>query len=95
MILHPWPRKTTTRRNKAVDPSLWTLMPPDVEGSELREELHLAIRKVVMDPPGHCPPVGALSIAVGKSQDDHCGQRAHEAASVAPIPDVAGVVSLV
>src|SRR5438270_2703706 len=94
VILHPWPRKTTTRRNKAVDPALWALMPSDVEGSEHREELQLAIRKVVVDPPGHCPPVGALGISVGKPRDDHCGQRAHAAASVAPIPDVAGIVSL-
>jgi hypothetical protein len=94
VIPYPWPRKTTTRRNKAVDPALWALMPSDVEGSELREELQLAIRKVVVDPPGHCPPVGALGISVGKPRYDHCGQRAHAAASVAPIPDVAGIVSL-
>ena len=95
VILHPWPRKTSTRRNEAVDPTLWALVPPDVEGGELWEELQLAIRKVVVDPPSQCPPIGALSIAVCKPRDDHCGQRAHAAASVAPIPDVASVVSLV
>jgi hypothetical protein len=72
VILHPWPRKTTTRRNKAVDPTLWALMPSDFEGCKLREELQLAIRKVVMDPPGHCPPVGTISIPVGKPRYDHC-----------------------
>lgn len=95
MILHSWSRQTATRTDEAVDPALWALVPPDVECSELREELQLAIRKVIVDPPGHRPPIGALVIPVGKPWDDHCGQRAHAAASVAPIPDVAGIVSLV
>jgi hypothetical protein len=95
VILHPWPRKTTTRRNKAVDSALWALMPSDVEGSELREELQLAIRKVVMDSPGHCPPVGALGISVSEPRYDHCSQRAHAAENVPSIPDVTSVVSLI
>src|SRR6516162_8022053 len=95
MILHPWSRQTTPRRDEAVDPALWTLVPPNVEGRELREELQLAIREMVMDPPSHCPPVGALSVLIGKPRNDDRGQRAHAAASVPTIPDVAGIVPLV
>jgi len=39
VILHPWPRQTAPRRDEAVDTALWTLVPPNVEGRELREEL--------------------------------------------------------
>jgi len=95
VILHPWPRQTAPRRDEAVDTALWTLVPPNVEGRELREELQLAIRDMVMDPPSHCPPVGALSVSIGKPRNDHRGHRAHAAASVATIPDVAGTVPLV
>src|SRR5215469_3546408 len=76
MILHPWSRQTAPRRDEAVDPALWTLVPPNVEGRELREELQFAIREMVMDPPSHCPPVGALSVLIGKPRNDHRGQRA-------------------
>src|SRR5215472_5447061 len=36
---HPRSRQAPARRDKAVDPALGTLVPPDVEGRELREEL--------------------------------------------------------
>ena len=42
-----------TRDDKAVDPPLWLLMPTDIEGGELREELQLAVRQMVVDPPCH------------------------------------------
>ena len=45
-----------TWRDKAVDPPLWLLVPTDIEGGELREELQLAIRQVVVDPPRHRLP---------------------------------------
>jgi len=70
MILHPWSRQTPPRRDEAVDPALWALVPPNVEGRELREELQLAIREMVMDPPSHCPPVSALSVLIGKPRND-------------------------
>ena len=68
VILQPWSRQTASRRDEAVDPALWTLMPPNVEGRELREELQLAIREMVMDPPSHCPPVGAVRNAHPRSK---------------------------
>ena len=68
VILQPWSRQTAPRRDEAVDPALWTLMPPNVEGRELREELQLAIREMVMDPPSHCPPVGAVRNAHPRSK---------------------------
>src|SRR6516162_9210573 len=95
VTFHPRSRQAPARRDKAVDPALGTLVPPDVEGRELREELELAVRQVVVDPPSHRPPVGALSISIGKPRNDDCGQRAHAAPSVPPIPNVACVVSLV
>ena len=58
VVLHPWSRQTATGMDKTVDPALWALVPPDVESSELREELQLAIRKVVVDPPGKGSPIG-------------------------------------
>src|SRR6516225_7791001 len=60
VVFHPGSRQTSTRRDKAVDPPPRLLMPPDIEGSKLREELHLAVREMVMDPPGHRLPVGTL-----------------------------------
>src|SRR5215471_13296634 len=81
--------------DKAVDPALRTLVLPDAEGREFREELQVAVRQVIMNPLRHCPPVNALSVSVGKPGNDYCGHRAHAAASVPPIPDVAGIISLV
>src|SRR5215470_17064803 len=95
MILHPWSRQTAPWRDEAVDPALWTLVPPDVEGRELREELQLAIRQMVMDPPRHCPPVRTLGVSIGKPRNHNCGHGAHAASSVSPIPDMAGIVSLI
>ena len=100
-------RKETTPQNrvtppgqsrggdKAVDPALRTLVLPDAEGREFREELQVAVRQVIMNPLRHCPPVNALSVSVGKPGNDYCGHRAHAAASVPPIPDVAGIISLI
>jgi hypothetical protein len=73
MIRHPGPRQTPARRDKALYPALRALVPPDVECRELREELQLAVRQVVMDPPGHRSPVGAFSVSVGKPRNDDCG----------------------
>src|SRR5205809_3526959 len=95
VVLHPQSRQTSARRDKAVDPPLRTLMPPDIEGGKLREELQLAVLQVVMNPPGHRPPVGALGVAVREPGDDDCGKRPHASTRVALVPNVTGIVALV
>ena len=66
-----------------------------MERGKFREKLQLAIREVVMNPPGHRPPVGALGVTVRKPWDDHCGQSPYATPSNAPIPDVTSIVALV
>src|SRR5271169_1240831 len=57
VVGHSRSRQAALRGNKAVDPPPRPLMPTDVEGGQFWEELELAIRQVVMDPPGDCTPI--------------------------------------
>src|SRR5262245_7325987 len=45
-----------TRRDKAVDPPFWQLVPTAIESGELWEKLQFAVRQMVVDPPCHRLP---------------------------------------
>jgi hypothetical protein len=50
--------QVAARRDEAVDRSFWLLLPTDVEGRQLGEELQVAVWEVVMKPLGHgLPPL--------------------------------------
>src|SRR5215469_5354149 len=84
-----------SRRDKAVDPPLWLLVPADIECSELGKELQLAVRQMVVDPPCHCLPRGAGGIAVGKPRHNDRSHCADKAIAIATIPDMPGGVAFV
>ena len=56
MVGHPRPRQHATRRDEAGNSAFRTLVPADVERRQLREELQLAVRQVIVDPPCHAAP---------------------------------------
>src|SRR5215472_10155494 len=59
MIVHARLCKAAARVDVAVDAPAGPLVPADIECSKFREELQLAVGKIVMDPPRHCAPVHA------------------------------------
>jgi hypothetical protein len=50
VVGHAWFGQQATWRDKAVDPPFWLLVPTDIEGGELWEELRFAIRQMVVNP---------------------------------------------
>src|SRR4051812_10121766 len=84
-----------TWRDVAVNRALWRFVPSDIESEELREELQLTVREIVVNPPSHRLPGDALSHPIDQPGHDDRRQRAHMAFLVASIPDVAGAVLLV
>ena len=93
VVGHSWSRQAALRGDKAVDPPLWLLMPADVEGGQFGEELQLAVRQVVMDPPGECAPIRAIAVAVGEPRHDDCGHRPYSAHGAATVPNVAAIIA--
>src|SRR5438445_9609309 len=82
----------SARRNEAVDRPLRPLMPADVEGGELGEELKIAVRQMVVDPPGHGLPSHPLVKTVDQPGDDEAGHRADPPIRATPIPDMASSI---
>src|SRR5712671_2230791 len=70
VIGHSRSRQAALRGNKAINPPPRPLMPAEVEGGQLGEELQLAVRQVVMDPPGECAPIRTVAVAVGEPWHD-------------------------
>lgn len=95
MIVHAGFGQAPARGDEAVDAPPRAFVPLDVERTELREKLQVRIGQVVVDPPGHRPPVGTVRVFVREPGDDHAGGRAHMAVRVAAIPDMAGIVLFV
>jgi hypothetical protein len=89
------PREAAARRNEAVDASHRIFPPADVERPKSRKELELAIRKLVMNPPGHGAPVTALGAPVGKPGQHDTRHRPHVAVAIALVPDVTAAIALV
>src|SRR5690606_1478237 len=85
----------TLRIGVAVDRPPRPLVPADVEGGQLREELEPTVRQVVVNPPGERPPVSILLVAVEEPGYDDAGHGAHTSVGVAAVPDVRGVGLLV
>src|SRR3984893_14967384 len=93
VVGHSWSRQAALRGDKAVDPPPRPLMPADVEGSRFGEELQLAVRQMVMDPPAECAPIGTVAVAVGKPWHDDGRHRAHSTRGVATVPNVAAMIA--
>src|SRR5262245_38598596 len=79
-----------TWRNEAVNRPFWRFVPSDIESEELREELQLTVREIVVNPPSHRLPGDALGHPIDQPGHDDRRQRAHMAVLVASIPGVAG-----
>ena len=54
VVGHSRSRQAALRGDKAVDPPPRPLMPADIEGGQFGEELQLAVRQMVRDPPCKC-----------------------------------------
>src|SRR6516225_221203 len=64
LIVHARARQAAARRDEAVDAPPRPFAPADVERRELRKELQLAVGEMVVDPPGHRPPICAVRVPV-------------------------------
>src|SRR5271165_3659815 len=95
MVQHTRPGQVPARPNEAVDLALRVLLPADIERAELWEELQLAVGEVIVDPPRHRLPRGALQQTIGEPRDDDAGHRAHAPARIAAVPDMTRVIALV
>ena len=95
VVRHAGFRQTAARRDKTVDAPPRAFMPLDVERAQLRKELQIRIRQVVVNPPGKRAPVGTAGISVGEPRDDDTGGRPDASVRVAPILDMSGVVLFV
>src|ERR1700738_2542709 len=93
VVGHSRSRQAALRGDKAVTPPPRPLMPADVEGGQFGEELQLAVRQMVMDPPGKCAPIRAVAIAVGKPWHDDGCHRPHGASGIATVPNVAAIIA--
>jgi hypothetical protein len=93
VIGHFRSRQAALRGDKAVDPALRPLMPADVEGGQFREELQLAARQVVTDPPCKGAPIRTVAVAVGKPWHDDGGHGPHSACGIATVPNMAAVIA--
>src|SRR5260370_9777391 len=89
MVGHSRSRQAALRGDKAVNPPPRPLMPADVEGGQFGEELQLAVRQMVMDPPCKGAPIRTIAVAVGKPRHNDGRHRPTGARTVAPVPNVA------
>src|ERR1700720_883065 len=83
------------RGRMKLDFAFWVLLPADVKRAELREKLQLAVREVVVDPPRHRLPRGALQQAISEPRDDDASRGAHAPTCIAAVPDVTPIIALV
>jgi hypothetical protein len=95
VVRHAGAGQVTARVDEAVDLALRVFLPSDIERTELREELQLAIGKMVVDPPRHCLPRGALQQSIGEPGDDNAGHGAHAPARIAAVPDMTAIIAFV
>src|SRR6516165_6490562 len=95
MIVHARSCKAAARVDEAVDTSAGPLVPADIECSKFREELQLAVGKIVMNPQRHCAPVHASRMAISKPRYHHRCHSAHTTLGIEAIPDMAPIVPLV
>ena len=70
-------------------------MPRNIEGGQLRIELKITIRQMVMDPPGQRLPVASFLKMVNERSDYHTGGRTHVPIGISPVPYMPRVVGFV
>lgn len=88
------PGQKASRGYETVDRPFRRLMPADVERRQLREDLQLAVRKVVMDPPCHRFPGDVPGQPVNEPGHDDTRDRA-DPATVSPVPDMSSDILLI
>src|SRR5580704_17658865 len=88
-------REKSPRSNEAVERPPRSLVPSNIECKKLREELNLAVRQVVVNPPGHCLPRCSHSRSVDQPRHDDRRQSPHSTILAASIPDVTRTVLFV
>src|SRR5205814_6786876 len=93
MVRHAGAGQIPPRRNEAVDLTFRLLLPSDIERAEFREKLQLAVGEVIVDPPRHRLPWGALQQAIGEPRDDDAGHGAHAPSCIAAVPDMTRIVA--
>ena len=81
--------------NVAVDRTIRLLMPPDVECAEVWKELKLAVGQMVVNPVGHCSPVGTLVVLISEPRYCDACHGAATSAFIEVIPNVARIVAFV
>src|SRR5258708_9017211 len=86
VVGHSRSRQAALRGDKAVDPPPRPLMPADTEGGQFGEELQLAVRQMVMDPPCKCAPIRTVAVAVGKPRPDEGRHRPHSIPGSPTVP---------
>lgn len=91
----PAAEQKALRISEAKDTALRTIVPIDVECSELRKELEPAVREAVMYPVGQRPPVLGMGITVREPRYHYAGRGPATALGVQMVPYVSGVVLLV
>ena len=95
MVRHRGLGKAALRVGVAVDCPVGRLMPGNVESCQFRIELELAVRQVVVNPPGQRLPVAGLFEVIDEGRHDDAGGRTHLAIRIPPVPDMTREVRLV
>lgn len=86
--------KASCGRDVAPDAAFRLLVPTEIEGRVGREELHMGVGQVVVDPPSHGLPRRTRFIALDEPGNDDTSGRSHAALCIPPIPYMAGVIPL-
>ena len=84
-----------TWRDETVNRPFWRFVPSDIERQKFREELQLAVGKIVVNPPRHRLPGDALGHPIDQPRHDNCRQRTHVTILITTIPRMAGAVLFV
>src|ERR1700759_497999 len=95
VILHARLCEQPSRSHEAGDPLPRKFVPTDIERKELGEKLQFAVWKIVVYPPGHRSPRGALFFAVGKPWYDDGRHGADSAILAALVPDMPAPIRFV
>lgn len=88
-------QKVTTWLDEAMDGFLRLLVPANVESTEVRKELHLAVGEVVVNPIGQSTPVGPVFVTSCEPRKNDTGGRTFLSFAVEAVPNVPCVVRLV
>ena len=87
--------ENTPRRRKTRNSASWIFVPANVERCELRKELKLGVRQMIMYPPCHRLPRYILVQAINQPRHNDGGHRTHTTILAALVPNVAGAITLI